>query len=154
MIGLLSAAIRAYWGAGGTWLLDTVGGSLERLGRAHHATVIIAVWSAAALKLTTALLPALAVNSRRTHLARLLAWIAAAILTIYGAVLTTIGLLEKANLIHSPANADRRALTWHAYLWDPWFLAWGLLIATATLCSQNLTQRNNVPAPSDVAARS
>ena len=30
-------------------------------------------------------------------------------------------------------HADRRALTWHAYLWDPWFLLWGLLVLAA-LC--------------------
>jgi hypothetical protein len=141
---LLYAAVSAYWGAGGTWLLDTVGGSLERLGRIHDATVIIAVWSAAALKLTAALLPLLAVTSRRTHLARLLSWIAAGILTVYGAVLTTTGLLAQAGVIHSSAHAERRALTWHAYLWDPWFLAWGLLIATALIRSQPATQRNDV----------
>ena len=55
-LGVLYAAISAYWALGGTWLLNTVGGSLEH----------------------------------------------------------------------------RTALAWHAFLWDPWFLAWGLL-ACATL---------------------
>jgi hypothetical protein len=26
---------------------------------------------------------------------------------------------------------DHRALAWHTYLWDPWFLMWGLLVAGA-----------------------
>jgi hypothetical protein len=29
------------------------------------------------------------------------------------------------------ATADHRALAWHAYLWDPWFLIWGLLVVGA-----------------------
>lgn len=141
MVGLLYAAVSVYWGAGGKWLLDTVGGSLARPGRAHDTTVIIAIWAAAALKLTAALLPPLALRNRgrQRHLARLLAWAAAGILTTYGAVLTTIGVLIQADVIHSSANADQRALTWHAYLWDPWFLIWGLLIATALLRSRIVT---------------
>ena len=31
------------------------------------------------------------------------------------------------------AGADHRALAWHAYLWDPWFLLWGLLVTAALL---------------------
>lgn len=32
-IGLAYALVSAYWGLGGTWLLDTVGGVFERAGR-------------------------------------------------------------------------------------------------------------------------
>ena len=39
-----------------------------------------------------------------------------------------IGLLVQGGVIGSGADADQRALAWHAYLWDPWFLGWGLLI--------------------------
>ena len=81
-VGLLYAAISVYWVMGGTWLLDTVGGSLAKLGRAHSAGVIAAVWGAAALKLIAAVLPLLAVHhrgsSRRDHGLWVLAWIAAA----------------------------------------------------------------------------
>ncbi len=31
-VGLLSAAVSLYWALGGTWLLDTIGGSLEEQG--------------------------------------------------------------------------------------------------------------------------
>jgi uncharacterized protein DUF3995 len=140
LIGLLYAAISVYWGVGGTWLVDTIGGSLARLGRERNAAVITAVWAAAVLKLTAAILPLLVVaelsSPRVNRAARLLAWIAAAILTAYGAVLTTSGLLVQTNIIHASATADHRALEWHAYLWDPWFLVWGLLIATALLRSR------------------
>ncbi len=61
----------------------------------------------------------------------LLAWIEAGILTVYGLVLTVVGMLVQAGAIHQSAGADHRALAWHAYLWDPWFLIWGLLVAIA-----------------------
>jgi hypothetical protein len=37
----------------------------------------------------------------------------------------------QAHLIHASATADHRALAWHAYLWDPRFLIWGLLVVGA-----------------------
>ena len=51
-----------------------------------------------------------------------LAWAEAAILIVYGLVQTAAGLLVQADVIHASATADHRALAWHAYLWDPWFL--------------------------------
>jgi hypothetical protein len=140
VVGLLYAAVSVYWGVGGTWLVDTVGGSLARRGRAGDVAVIAAVWAAAILKVVAALLPVMALrdlgNPTLNRGTRLVAWVAAVILTIYGAVLTGVGLLVQADVIHASANADHRAQAWHAYLWDPWFLIWGLLIATALLRSR------------------
>ena len=48
----------------------------------------------------------------------------------------TIGLLVQAGVIGRSAHPDNRALEWHAYLWDPWFLIWGLLSVTALLRSR------------------
>ena len=139
-IGLLYAAVSVYWGAGGTWLLDTVGGSLARLGRSASAAVLTAVWGAAVLKAIAAVLGPLAVRARgtsdRDRRVRELAWVTAAVLTIYGAVLTGVGLLVQAGVIGRSAHPDNRALEWHAYLWDPWFLIWGLLSVTALLRSR------------------
>ena len=50
------------------------------------------------------------------------------ILILYGGVLTAAGLLVQGGVIASGAHADHRALAWHAYLWDPLFLGWGLLV--------------------------
>ncbi|HEX4091833.1 MAG TPA: DUF3995 domain-containing protein [Trebonia sp.] len=141
-VGVLYAAISVYWGAGGTWLLDTVGSSLAKPGHNASALVVLAVWLAVALKVIAAVLPLLAVgaytsvSARWPRPIRLLTWIEAAILIIYGLVLTTVGLLVQAGVIGTSANADHRALEWHAYLWDPWFLVWGLLVAAALLRSR------------------
>jgi hypothetical protein len=133
---VLYALVSIYWGLGGTWLIDTVGGSLERAGRARSAGVLAAVWGAAVLKLIAAVLPLVALSPRaasasRTPGGRALSWLAGVILTTYGFVLTAVGLLVQAGAIHESANADHRALAWHAYLWDPWFLVWGMLILAA-----------------------
>jgi hypothetical protein len=139
VVGLPYVAVSVYWGLGGSWLLDTVGGTLEEQGRAGSAGVVFAVWAAAGLKAIAAILPLLALGvlapSRPSwrRLLRVLAWVEAVILTLYGLVLTTAGLLVQSGVISPAANADHRALAWHAYLWDPWFLLWGLLVTTAML---------------------
>jgi hypothetical protein len=69
--GLAYATISVHWGAGGLWLLNTVG---------------------------------------------------------YGLILTATGLLVQANVIKPASPADRLALKWHAYMWDPWFLIWGIFV--------------------------
>jgi hypothetical protein len=140
-VGLLYVAVSVYWGLGGSWLLDTVGASLTQAGRSASALVVLAVWLAVGLKAIASVLPLLAVGvgaagSRWPRPIRALAWVEAAILTCYGLILTATGLLVQAGLIGTSASADHRALAWHAYLWDPWFLVWGLLVTAALLRSR------------------
>ena len=74
VVGLLYACVNAYWGAGGTRLLDTVGGSLARLGHAHDTTLIVAIWGTVALQVAAALLPLLALPSAADGRRRILLW--------------------------------------------------------------------------------
>ncbi len=60
LVGLGYAGISMYWGLGGTWLLDTVGGPLAAGGSAGSAGIMAAVWVAAGLKVMAAVLPVLA----------------------------------------------------------------------------------------------
>ena len=154
-VGLAYAAVSVYWALGGTWLLDTVGDTLEQQGRTGNPGIILAVCAAAALKVIGAILPlaAVGVTSGQATIAgrhrvrvRVLAWLEAAILTIYGLVLTVAGLLVQSGAIAPTASADHRALAWHAYLWDPWFLLWGALVAAALARSR---QPGAAPAPPD-----
>jgi hypothetical protein len=141
--GLAYAAISVYWAVGGTWLLNTVGGTLGQQGRAGNLGIILAVWAAAVLKIIGAIVPLAAAGvtprqatTGRRRQMRVLAWLEAAILTIYGLVLTGAGLLVQSGVITPAASADRRALAWHAYLWDPWFLLWGVLVTAALVRSR------------------
>ena len=147
VVGLAYAAISVYWAVGGRWLLTTVGISLSQPGQAGHLAALLAVWGAAGVKAFAAVLPLLAIgvwprtaNGGLRRLARVLTWIEAAILTGYGLVLTASGLLVQAGVIKAAAHADRLALKWHAYLWDPWFLIWGIFVFLALWRSRPASQ--------------
>jgi hypothetical protein len=142
VVGLAYAGISGYWALGGTWLLSTVGRSLAAGGPGGAAAA--AAWAAAGLKVIAAVLPLLAASraaaampAPRRRLLRALAWAEAVILTLYGLVWTVAGLLVQSGLVHADAGADHRALAWHAYLWDPWFLLWGLLVTAALARSRH-----------------
>jgi hypothetical protein len=88
VIGLLFAAVSAYWGVRGTWLLDTLPASFEQQARAHELGIFAAVWVAVVLKIMAAALPVLALRrSTRATRSRVewgLAWSAGIVLTLYG----------------------------------------------------------------------
>jgi hypothetical protein len=142
LLGVLYAAVSAYWGVGGTALLDTIGGTLEREGRARSSGLVAIVWITVVLKLAASGVGLLAVaqprwlSARQGRQARGVAWLASVVLVLYGGVLTLIGLLVQANIVHASAHAEHKALRWHAFLWDPWFLLWGLLLMTALALSR------------------
>jgi hypothetical protein len=147
VVGLAYAAISVYWAAGGRWLLNTVGISLSQPGQAGDLAALLAVRGAAAVKAVAAVLPLLAIgvwprtaNGALRRLARVLTWIEAAILVGYGLVPTASGLLLQAGVITAAAHADRLALKWHAYLWDPWFLIWGIFVFLALWRSRPASQ--------------
>jgi len=133
VVGLLYAAVSVYWGLRGTWLLDTVAGSLTK--RRAGSEFILAAWVAAILKTIAAALPLIALrrlNGPWNRKVWALAWTEAGVLILYGLVLTAAGLLIQVGVLH-PSAPDTRALAWHAYLWDPWFLVWGLLVTAALI---------------------
>jgi hypothetical protein len=115
---------------------------------------MIGLWSVAVVKVVAAVLAMLALSRRPSptwhRILWVLAWADAVILTVYGLVFTISGLLIQAGVVYTGPRADHRALTWHAYLWDPWFLFWGLLVGTALLCGR---PRNVLPAATAPSAR-
>ena len=92
-------------------------------------------------------------SARQCRLARGAAWLAASVLTLYGGVLTVIGLLVQANIVQASAHAAHTALRWHAFLWDPWFLVWGLLLTTA-LAMTRRPSTDRLPRQRESPARS
>jgi hypothetical protein len=134
-IGVLYGLVSAYWALGGTGLLDTVGAGLERDARSGGVALTAGLWGVVVLKLVASVLPVLALRagrgSGRRRWLRRLAGVEAVVLTGYGGILTGLGLLVQAGVITRDRHADQRALAWHAFLWDPWFLAWGVAGAAA-----------------------
>ncbi len=132
VLGSASATISAYWAFGGTELLDTVGGTFERWGRERGIGVVLALIGIALLKFVVAVAaPILAGLGRPPawmtgRVPRVLGWTAAVALTLYGGILTIAGVLVELGAIDPAADADRHAIAWHAWFWDPWFVLWGV----------------------------
>jgi hypothetical protein len=125
-------------------LLDTVGGEIERWGRRRSLGVVVALWVIVVVKLVGAVAPLAFVGLGRAHpptwtsgrRARVLGWLAAVGLTLYGAILTAAGVLIEAGVLEPGDDADERAIAWHAYFWDPWFALWGIAFAVAMWCTR------------------
>ncbi|MGH7698871.1 MAG: DUF3995 domain-containing protein [Candidatus Dormibacteria bacterium] len=127
------AGVSAYWAVGGTALLGAVGGTFERLGRSGGAAVTALAWLVVTIKLCAVTLPLGTLARPCDRALVLLSWLEGIILSGYGLVLTAVGLLVQGGVVEPSPGADQRALAWHAHLWDPWFLVWGLLVLAA-LC--------------------
>jgi Protein of unknown function (DUF3995) len=144
LLGLGHAAVSAYWALGGTALLDTVGGSLEEWARDAEPELLAALWVVVIVKVGAAALGPLLVwdggpSRLPMRLVRGLAWTATVVLVAYGGILTLTGLLAVADVL--PSGSDRTALKGHAFLWDPWFLVWGLALGTALLLTRSSGRR-------------
>jgi len=135
-VGFLYTLISLYWAVGGTQLLDTIGGRLAELARARDNTLLTFVWLTVALKLVAALLGLALTMQWGQRLPRwlliLLAWGATLVLVLYGGYLVIGQLAVQLGLINASASIDWKALHWHLFLWDPWFLLWGILLGITT----------------------
>ena len=138
-LGVASAVMSAYWALGGTALVTTVGGEIERWGRERSVGVVVTLWVITVAKLMGALAPLVFVGVgagrlpawTRAKPMRVLGWVVAIGLTVYGGVLTVAGALVDAGVIDAADDADQHAIAWHAYFWDPWFALWGSAFSVA-----------------------
>lgn len=140
-LGGAHAAVTLLWLSGSTFLLDTIGGELEAMGRQRSAGAVLGLAVVFVVKLVvaaSALLYAGAGASAapeswfrhaRRRGVRAAGWLSAIVMIVYGGLLTLVGLLVQANVVAAAEGADHRALAWHAFFWDPWFLAWGCALA-------------------------
>lgn len=140
-LAFASAAVSLYWTLGGTLLLDTVGGTVEDLARERSAIGIVLGASAAAAKVIAgALALGLVRASGATLTRRLLVRLnvlASAVLVLYGGFNVAAGGLVLAGIVAPAHPPNERALRWHVFGWDLWFLVWGVLLAVAVaLCRQ------------------
>lgn len=131
-LGLLFAVPSVYWGLGGTGLLDTLGGTIEERALAGDRVMIAATWVAAIGKVIGGLIPLALVQpwGQRLprRLLRLAAWLVAGGLILYGAVQTLAIGLVYFDVLQPAEPLEARALRWRLFLWEPWFLVWGLAI--------------------------
>jgi hypothetical protein len=130
-----SAALSLYWTAGGTLLLDTVGGAIEDLARERSPGAIALGTATVALKVAAGILALalvhVAAGGRRRRLLLLTNGAASAILCLWSGANVVVGALVPGGAITPSAGVDRHALRWHVLVWDMWFLVWGLALAVA-----------------------
>jgi hypothetical protein len=135
-----SAAVSCYWTAGGTFLLDTVGGTIEELARerslgaiALGATTVVLKVAAGALVLALLHPPRDAVRRRVLLLAN---GVASVILCGWGGINVVVGGLVLSGAVRPSDGVDRHALRWHVFVWDMWFFVWGLAVALAVAAAR------------------
>lgn len=137
VVGALYAAVSAYWAAGGAVGLDTLGGTLAEQARARNPQLIAIVWLTVVLKLVGAVLGLALVQpwGRRVPRWMLLtaSWTATVVLVLYGGLLVVGQALIALGVLPRGEPFDPVAFYWHLFVWDPWFLLWGLLLGAATL---------------------
>jgi Protein of unknown function (DUF3995) len=129
------AAISFYWAAGGTVGLETLGAEIEREALAREPETVALVWLTGGLKVVGGLLALALVPLWSSRLPRsavlVLAWATGVLLLAYGAAnFVQHGLME-AGAIDTPAALGSSAVTWHLALWDPVWLAGGILFTAA-----------------------
>ena len=139
-LAFASAAVSLYWTVGGALLLDTVGGEIEDLARDRSIGAVALGTGAVLLKVVAGVLalalPRLPIAGFR-RLALLLAnGVVSAILCVWGGANVVVGALVLSGTITPTTDIDRRALRWHVFVWDMWFLIWGLVLALAIVAAR------------------
>jgi len=129
-LAVASAAVTAWWLAGGTTLLDTVGGALESLARDRSPAALLLGAGVVVAKLVAAAL-ALALLRRPARPVRLLALLGGGLLVLWGGANVVVGGAVLSGAVDLGPIADPRALRWHVLFWDAWFLLWGLALVVA-----------------------
>ena len=141
-LAFASAAVTLYWTVGGTLLLDTVGGAIEDLARDRSLGAVALGTTTVLLKIAAGVLSLalirVSVGGRRRRFLLLTNGVASAILCVWGGANVIVGALVLGGAITSSADVDRHALRWHVFVWDMWFLVWGLSLAVTVAAARRL----------------
>jgi hypothetical protein len=125
----------AYWTLGGHLLLDTVGGEIERLARERSAGAVALGAATVLLKVAAGILAIglaqVDAGGTRRRFVLHANGLASAILCLWGGANVVVGALVLAGAIEPPADADLGAIRWHVFVWDTWFVVWGVALAIA-----------------------
>lgn len=124
-----------YWAAGGMAGVSTLGGRIEELARQRNTGLVVATWAAFLLKVLGGVLALALVQSWGRRLPRgpvlLTSWAGAVLLSAHGTLQTATVALILAGLVDDTQGLSSGARRWRLFLWEPWFLIWGLLLGLA-----------------------
>ncbi|PLW74763.1 DUF3995 domain-containing protein [Streptomyces sp. SCUT-3] len=136
VVAVAFALVSFYWAAGGTLLLDTLGGTLEEMARERDGGLIAVVWITGAAKAAGGVFALALVQRWGRVFPRLLmvlaGWGGSAVLIAYGGVLVAVQALVALGVVTPDSPPDWKPLLWHLFVWDMSFLVWGVFTAMAT----------------------
>src|SRR6516164_1101060 len=151
IVAFAYAMMSLYWALGGHALVSTIGGYVEQFARRGGALPVLAALAATLAKLAGGLLALALVRPWGRVVPR--RWLllgsagASVLLVAYGGLNVLAGVLVLSGVIHPGGSVDQTALRWHAGVWDLWFLAWGILLALATIGYWQQTAHRRATAP-------
>ncbi|HJS96967.1 MAG TPA: DUF3995 domain-containing protein [Solirubrobacteraceae bacterium] len=154
-MAIASAVPSVFWTLGGTLLLDTVGGSIERLARARSVSALVLGATTSLAKLGAALLALSLVRpwGRRVPWRLAANALTSALLVTWGGANVIVGALALTRVVSPADGLDEYALRWHVYVWDPWFLIWGAALALALVSFRREHSDDRQPGMSGVRAQ-
>lgn len=134
-LAFASAAVTLFWTLGGTLLLDTIGAPFDAIARDRSPGALVLGGAVVAFKATAglaalALLPRRAGGVRRWGLL-IVTGGGSAVLVAWGGASVLLGGLVLGGVIRPSGSVDEHTLRWHVFVWDLWFLVWGLALALA-----------------------
>jgi hypothetical protein len=134
---LVFAVVTLSWALGGRWGMSLLGREVIRLADERPTGFMIAAWVSGLLKLAGAVLALALVQPWGLRvfprgMLLVAGWTSSAVLILYGGSTMVSMMLVLAGRISVPPDMDWRGFYGHLCVWDPWFLAWGLLLALAT----------------------
>ena len=134
-LAIASAAVSMFWTLGGTWLLDTLGGSIEALARTRSPGALALGMATSLAKIGAALLALALVRpwGRQVpdHVLEGANMFVSAVLVLWGGANVLVGGLAVVGAVSPADGLDQRALHWHVFVWDLWFLVWGAALTLA-----------------------
>ena len=134
-LAIASAAVSLFWTLGGTWLLDTLGGSIEALARTRSPGALALGMATSLAKIGAALLALALVRPWGRHVPDHVLeganMFVSAVLVLWGGANVLVGGLALVGAVSPADGLDQRALHWHVFVWDLWFLVWGAALTLA-----------------------
>lgn len=136
LVATAHALPSAYWALGGDALVGTVGSWASAWRASDPLAVGLVLAAIAVAKLAAGWLPWL-IDQRWTRAPgwRRPAWLVAIGLIVYGGVNTIAAWLTMLGVVPVTVT-EPVALLGHAFLWDPLFLAWGVLLVLGLRASE------------------
>lgn len=135
--GLAHAAASLYWTLGGTWLLDTVGAFAVRMQEEGGLAIRAMLAGITVMKIAGALVPLVDHLRPPAHRwVRVVSWLGVAVLVAWGGMGMLGSWYSLATGTTLVTSGEQAALVGHAFLWDPLFVVWGVLLGVGLLRSR------------------